>query len=294
MANLYDQIAADAERCHRLIAEGLTLPPDALYRLGPLHQFLCRTRRYDRLVDAGLVRGWFDEFADFWSKVLGGRPLKPHDFFYLHSHYRAKFQAVEVQETTDPALFLDAWQRCENVFLLFSSAYRYALHPFCHRPFRPYLGRGRRILEYGCGFAPIVTSMVRSKLSGFDYTIADIRTLNYAFAKYRLLPHGVNCVDLDPFQGSWFEQRFDTIFLLTVIEHLPNPLEVVRELTDCLKPGGYLIFDYILSEGKGLDTLAAVEQRPVVLEFLRNHYHPVLGELREKASMATTVIRKKG
>jgi 2-polyprenyl-3-methyl-5-hydroxy-6-metoxy-1,4-benzoquinol methylase len=294
MTNYYDRIAVDIDSCHSMIKEGFIMPSNRLYRLDFFSRFLYRARVYDRLVDAGLIRGWFDEFAEFWTKALGGRPLKLHDFFYLHSHYRAGFQKIEVQNNADRDQFLEAWQKFENVFLLFSSTYRYALHPFSYRPFRQFLPTGGRVLEYGCGFAPIVTSMIRSGRNRFDYTIADIRTLNYAFTKYRLLSHGVNCVDVVPFRSNDFKQTFDTIFLLTVLEHLPNPSEVVEELTSCLKPGGFLIFDYILSEGKGLDTLSSVEFRLEVLQFLRKHFQPVLGEFSEDTSMGTTVIRKKG
>ena len=49
--------------------------------------------------------------------------------------------------------------------------------------------------------------------------------------------------------------------MITVMEHLPNPLETVEMITMSLKKEGVLIFDYILGDGDGHDTIEAVTQR---------------------------------
>jgi 2-polyprenyl-3-methyl-5-hydroxy-6-metoxy-1,4-benzoquinol methylase len=151
---------------------------------------------------------------------------------------------------------------------------------------------GGRILEYGCGAAPIVTSFIRSGALGYKYTIADIENFTFAFAKWKLLPQGVECITVVPRVPPALTGEFDTIFLMTVLEHLPDPLCVVQELTKHVRPGGNLILDYILGEGKGLDTSAGVDERSSVLEYLLNNYRVVHGILREDASMGITVLAK--
>ena len=37
---------------------------------------------YERLINSGIITGWFEEFKEYWTKVLGGRPLWFHDFHF--------------------------------------------------------------------------------------------------------------------------------------------------------------------------------------------------------------------
>ncbi len=147
--------------------------------------------------------------------------------------------------------------------------------------------------NYGCGAAPIVTSMIKNKLSQYSYTIADIKCFPYHYAKFRLKQHGVEFIDIQPFEMPKLSRKYDIIFLTTVLEHLPDPLEVIKMLYENLNNNGFLIFDYILSKGKGLDTMAAVKQRSVVLDFIKDNFEIVSGILQYESSMGTTVVRKK-
>jgi 2-polyprenyl-3-methyl-5-hydroxy-6-metoxy-1,4-benzoquinol methylase len=290
--NQYDKLIVDIEQCHNSIELKQHLRQLKLYDLGVFHRISCNIGLNHRLVDAGFSRYWFDEFSLFWSTVFCGRPLRFHDFFYLYSNYRTLFQQVEVSECGTAEDFLYAWQRHENIYLIFGSVYRDALEPFAYKPFLPYIRSNKRILEYGCGLAPIVTSMIRSGLKDYSFTIADIKNYTFAYAKWRLMQYGVECINLNPFQKPQLTGDFDVIFLMTVLEHLPDPLDVLRHLTSHLKTGGYLILDYILSEGKGLDTLAGRQQRSVALDFLRVNYSVTHGALQEHESMGTTVLIK--
>jgi len=293
MANFYNNIEVDIEACHEKIVHGCASKGALKYYLTPLRKILYRSGQYQKLIDAGMLRGWFAEFEEFWEHVLGGRPLRLHDFFFLYSHYRTRFQVVTVVDHAKPQAFMEAWQQYENIYSIFSAVYRYALYPFSYVPFKRFLKPGSSILEYGCGLAPIVTSMVRSRQKSYTYTIADIRSFTYAYAKYWLSPNGITCIDLDPGDLPEFREQYDVIFLLTVLEHLPEPLAVVQRLTRYLKPGGNFIFDYILGEGTGLDTQAGLEQRLAVLHFIRDNCEIVSGCLKEQASMGITVARRK-
>ncbi len=88
------------------------------------------------------------------------------------------------------------------------------------------------------------------------------------------------------------DNSINVISLMTVMEHLPDPLKVVKNLTRILKKGGYFIFDYILGDGDGQDTLAAVLERPAVLKFINENYELIDGKLLNNESMGTTVCRK--
>ena len=125
------------------------------------------------------------------------------------------------------------------------------------------------------------------------WAISDIRGFTYAFAKWRLRPHGVKFIDITPGESPPLGGPYATILLMTVLEHLPNPTEVVGMLLDSLEPGGHLIFDYILGSGTGLDTREAIHERRAVLDLITSRCDIVHGAVRHDQSMGTTVARRR-
>jgi 2-polyprenyl-3-methyl-5-hydroxy-6-metoxy-1,4-benzoquinol methylase len=292
MANLYDDLIVDIEKEHERINEDRNYRSKTEHYLGMFGLLLFVTGIYQKMVDSGLIRGWFTDFSEYWTRALGARPLKLHDFFYLYCDYRKKFQRVEVNENANETEFMGAWQRPENIYLTFGSVYQYALRPFSALPYLKYLPKGSRILEYGCGLAPITTSLIRWGKK-YDFSVADIRTFTFHYAKYRLKQHKVRFIDLVPYKNNSFEGQFDAVFLMAVLEHLPNPLEVLESLTNHIERGGYLIFNYILGSGHGLDNKEAVHQRKEVLDYIASNFKIVKGNLFPDKSMGLTVGCKK-
>lgn len=291
-SNLYDKLSIDISRLHKnLIQTDYFIVSENLYLTG----FLMKMNLREKLVDAGLIRGWFNEFNRYWVEILGGRPLKFHDFFFLYGEYRKKFQAVELKGL-EKNQFLESWQLPETIFLLFSSVYKYAISPLSFYPFRNYIKNSSKILEYGCGIAPITYSYIKYT-SGNDrkeFTIADIQTITYHFAKWRLANEKcVKPIDIFPLELPTLEGDYDIIFLMTVLEHLPDPLNTLKNLFNNLKQGGRIVFDFILSEGKGLDCKKAIEERTHIIQFFRNNFVLEKGEFSVNKSMSTTIVRKK-
>jgi len=81
--------------------------------------------------------------------------------------------------------------------------------------------------------------------------------------------------------------------MITVMEHLPDPLNTVKNITSGLKSNGIFVFDYILGDGDGQDTMEAVEQRGAVLEYIDDQYDILSGAIIKNDSMGTTVCRLK-
>ena len=81
--------------------------------------------------------------------------------------------------------------------------------------------------------------------------------------------------------------------MITVMEHLPDPLNTVKNITSGLKSNGIFVFDYILGDGDGQDTIEAVEQRDAVLQYIDYHYDILSGAITKNESMGTTVCRLK-
>ena len=296
MSNLYDQLEVDINALH----QRFNSQPDIMSHINHkgniviriINKVLCKLKIYQKLVESGFIRRWFIEFHNYWREVLGGRPLQFHDFFYLYSWYRGKFSQVEVKYQSNEIDFIKSWQKPENIFLLFKLAYIDALSPFAHYQFRQFIKNDDKILEYGCGSAPIITSLINDNKVKHSFTIADIPQYTYHYAKWRLRQYGVNFIDLQPFSLPIFDRKFNIIFLNQVLEHLPKPLETIKYLTENLEQGGYLIFDYILGEGKGLDTRESINDRPQVLDYIKKHYLIKKGVLEYNKSMGATVARK--
>ena len=81
------------------------------------------------------------------------------------------------------------------------------------------------------------------------------------------------------------------LLLSTVLEHLTDPLDCIKYLTSILK-NGVLILDYVISEGKGLDTIESLNQRKEVIEFLNNNFFVLEGSLNYDKTINLAVLKK--
>jgi SAM-dependent methyltransferase len=288
--NLYDDVRIDIEEAHRSFKRDnkKAFKKRYYYATG----LLVKLGLWKRFIDSGYIRDWFEEFNNYWVNCLGCRPLKLHDFFWLYSYYRTKFQSIEVPDDVDAQEFMRAWQLPENIYLIFSAVYHNALSPL--HAYAKYTKNTKEILEYGCGIAPITYYFLKYRnFKDAKFTIADIRQFTYHFAKWRLSPNdNVSFIDIYPDVLPDFPNKFDLVFLLTVLEHLPNPLDVIKHIYQNMVSGAYLIFDYIKSEGGGLDSGQSVKEREQVLEFIEGNFELIKGKIDKHNSMGTTVVRK--
>lgn len=101
---------------------------------------------------------------------------------------------------------------------------------------RPFLGR--RVLEVGCGIGNFTTLMAAA---GHAITAVDINPDYVAIARDRLKAYpavSVHCSDVT--QAHWPEP-FDTVVMLDVLEHIADDVALLRNLGQCLIPGGTLV-----------------------------------------------------
>lgn len=260
-----------------------------------------RTGLHRRLVYANLWLDWFREFQDYWVGELGNRPIHPHDFYYLSGVYRQRLQTIHFEQLADAARasdaqHLDAWRDPRLVYYLFAHTYRLALSPLRVHPYVRYIPRGGRVAEYGCGAAPILSGLARFyRHLDLQLLGADIPHLlfHYVRWKFREVPF-VTVVAIRPGDDAPLPGQYDTIFCLEVLEHLPRPVPTLRHLHHTLRPGGYLVFDYVRSEAKGLDTAAALQERIPALEFILDRFEIVRGRVSTDGShVGPSVARKR-
>jgi SAM-dependent methyltransferase len=94
-----------------------------------------------------------------------------------------------------------------------------------------------RFLDIGCGGGHLVEAAIRLKFQEAVGTEMDRAAVASARAK-----------GLNVFAGSWpvaelENQRFDFISMMHVLEHMPNPGEILLRCLACLNQGGVLAID---------------------------------------------------
>ncbi len=269
----------------------------ALYALGAQ----VKTGLHRRLVYGNLRLDWFQEFQDYWMGELGNRPIHPHDFYFLSGVYRQRGQTLYFEHLERPDLasddkHLNAWRDSRMVSYLFLHAYRLALSPLRVHPFTRWVPRGGRVAEYGCGAAPIVTSLARY-YRHLDLRLvgADIPHLLFHYARWKFrADRFVSMVPIQPNDDAPLPGEYDTIFCLETFEHLPRPIAAAQHFHRALKPGGCLVFDYVRSDGTGLDTAAALRDRIPALELIRERFDIVQGRVTtDGAHVEPAVARKR-
>ncbi|MAS50904.1 MAG: hypothetical protein CL712_03135 [Chloroflexi bacterium] len=293
--NKYNNISVDIDRLFEIEPKAIRLKPRRkIYRLVVRYSsaILIKLGLYEVLVEIGFIRKWFLDFKEYWYNCLNGRPLYLHDFYYLLGSYRSKFASVETPDHATNEEFLESWQSSETVYMLFGAVRRFSRTPLISRQFEKYIRNNDAVLEYGCGIAPITTSLLKvGKKRNLDLTIADIRQLNFHYAKYNLSSL-VKSFEIVPNSVEDLPQKYNVIIMITVMEHLPNPLETIRNITKFLEPGGILFFDYHADDGDGQDTIEAIEQKKDVLDYISNNYSIIKGSIDYENTMGITVVKK--
>jgi 2-polyprenyl-3-methyl-5-hydroxy-6-metoxy-1,4-benzoquinol methylase len=267
-----------------------------LYALGGL----VKSGLHRRLVYTNWVLGWFHEFQDYWVTELGNRPLQPHDFYFLAGVYRQRLQTIHFESIENPQLanddrHLEAWRDYRIVHHLFAHTYRQALSPLRVHRYTRYVQRGGRVVEYGCGTAPILQALARwYRHLNLHLVGADIPHLLFHFARWKFRDaRFVTMVPIAPNDDAPLSGRYDTIFCLEVLEHLPRPIPVLEHLHHVLEPGGYLIFDYIRSDATGLDTATSLRDRIPALKFLLERFEIVEGSVPVDGTHVEPAVARK-
>ncbi|MBP2185352.1 class I SAM-dependent methyltransferase [Amycolatopsis magusensis] len=150
-------------------------------------------------------------------------------------------------------------------------------HPWSHNDhYGPWVARqvagARRVLDIGCGTGNLVDRLRRrATVTGLEPDPATARVARERFAD----DPAVTIVEGD-FAGRAPEQRWDAITLVAVLHHLPL-VPTLRELRDCLAPGGRLVIVGCYREAGRADLLTAL---PAMLA------NPIVGLVKHPARAA--------
>lgn len=248
----------------------------------------------------GIDQIWFEEFRTYWGKYLGGITLwGVEDFYFLRGIYRQKFHNLELPDKSSSKSYLNIWQKPEVLFFLLDQIYRGKLYNELSNVDLYLKYRTETtlpILEFGCATAPIASSLIEFfGLTDQKIYISDIQTLAFHYGAYKFRKHkNVTPVLLDPKDGFTPKspEKLGAIFCLTVFEHVNEPLSVAKKFYDLLAPGGLLIFDYLKTDGKGLDSSNSVKARGKTLEYIGKNFKVIHGDLHKTTGSDVIVAVK--
>jgi len=128
------------------------------------------------------------------------------------------------------------------------------------------------IIEYGCGCADLTEWLIK-KFKNFDFTVSDIPSATLEFVKWkkRRFKYNYTILTIGPGkEGIPLSRDYDLIICQDVLEHTPNPLEIVTSFVNHLSPGGVLITSFVNAPGGENLELSAKKRESVKLYLKKN------------------------
>jgi len=101
------------------------------------------------------------------------------------------------------------------------------------------LAPGTRLLELGCGVGAVL-AVLGQEFPGLELTGVDIEAKQLEFARGHLERSGVEAtlVETDAAGLPFADESFDHVWTMWFLEHVPDPVAVLREARRVLAPGG--------------------------------------------------------
>ena len=152
--------------------------------------------------------------------------------------------------------------------------------------FFPYIkSKTTSLLEYGCGVAPLTNYIVENKetigdIKGMSFALVDVVGEHLEFAKWRLKNKAPD-VKFDFYEITAenpipkFTNNFDIICIMDVLEHLPNPYDVMLNILGYLNNEAVMVMTWVdKSGGKsgGPDLEESENERKITMKLICDNF----------------------
>ena len=166
--------------------------------------------------------------------------LSTHDTaFTLQERIHRPDLPVTHRESEFASEAFESLRRMQDEHFWYRGRHRFLLHAVTK--YLPHLKNMNtpRVADFGGGCGGWLGCLIRNNLFDMsDVGLADssIKALTYAADS---LPENVSLYEIDLLQLPW-QERWDIIFLLDVLEHIPDDQHVLDQIWNSLAPGGLL------------------------------------------------------
>ena len=126
--------------------------------------------------------------------------------------------------------------------------------------------KGQKVLEVGCYYGAFLDEVIKDCESyvGIEPSKHACGYNQEKHPEARIINGNIDSVEAS---GALEGELFDTICMWDVIEHVPDPVGMIRKLHKYLKPGGYLLFSTI-----NIESTLAIAMGPFWPWYMDMHY----------------------
>jgi 2-polyprenyl-3-methyl-5-hydroxy-6-metoxy-1,4-benzoquinol methylase len=164
-----------------------------------------------------VVDYWFDSTQRLKTEWLKKKPKTKHDI-------------IDFYNTNTTYIYeLSYWHTLHMNLGLIENAR--SLQEALTRP-------GRMYLDFGGGTG---SNIILFASHGFECTLADISTTMLDFARWRFERRKIEARLIDTKVESLPHETFDFVTAVEILEHVPNPLEIMSTIAAATKPGGIIV-----------------------------------------------------
>lgn len=209
-----------------------------------------------------------------WSKELG---------LYFHTDPQQIIKAYHLKRSQAAKLWTKSKrQKISQIFSFYSETdywvyrqtYFNRLKIFLDIALGLILKPSGKVCEYGAGVGPVTHWLIKY-FKAWRYYLVDLDCPVLTFSRWRFRNYPQVSFGVVKSLTPPLKDNFDIIICKQVLEHVPNPLTIIKSFVKHLKPGGWIFLDYVNDPGQE-NLIASAKNRRQVLKYLDIKLQPIL------------------